>query len=275
MPDIASHRIWQGPSCPLVSSLGQGCCGKLARYPNLTRGFLISKRRKFVLALVCCLVTVIACSTIVGIATNTDEPTALSTTSSATTTPTAVSTTHTTTATSSATPTGTLTPSPTAPSHPSPTASPQSASPVPTRSAAEELLATHTAQELLDCDRTTLDRQLQGRSYPGEKLSDCEIAYSIAKGNQLVFLESTKDATLLKHAANLEEMSVDINRLAPATNAVELRVLCNAVPAWAQLVQEASEYYESLNELDLLGWGVSILNAQRYTTGMIETCSDI
>ena len=213
------------------------------------------------------LVTVTACSTIIGLATSTDETTAPSTTSSAAATDTALSS---------------LSPnSPPAPAistsapqlSPATTSTP--ASTIPTQTAAEELLNRYTAQELLDCDLTTLNRQMDGSAYSGEQLSDCEIAYSIATASTLGLLTSSEDATLLKHAANLEEMSVEINRLGPITNAVELRVLCNTVPAWSESVQDASEYYESLDELDLLGWRVSILNAQRYLTGMLETCNDI
>ena len=138
-----------------------------------------------------------------------------------------------------------------------------------------------TAQELLECDTTTLTRQQQGRSLPGEKLSDCEVAYTIAVANTWAYVNSETNGlrpgqrrALLEHYANMEELAREITK-SEISSILDVHVSCNQLPSWAAQTQGAREYLEILDAPDLLGWEIAILNAERFISGMVEVCANV
>ena len=146
----------------------------------------------------------------------------------------------------------------------------------------EDLLDRFTAQELLDCETTTLTRQLEGRSYPGETLSDCETAVTIAHASTLGFLHSEdstllspeQHATVLEHAANLDEIGVELTGL-EFTSIGVVHATCTNVPAWLEQVRDAKEYLESFNPpRELRGMEMDILNKLRFIGGMAQDVCD-
>lgn len=188
------------------------------------------------------------------------------------------------------TPASVPTPAPDAPIVSVPTAVPASPTtlastpppvrPTPTQTPSESL-TTYTAEELLDCDTTTLARQQQGRSLPGELLSDCEVALQLAQLNTVGFLlpEDTplsqeQHAMLMEHVGNVDELDREISSL-DIKNNQDLKLVCRDIPAWSEQVQEANTYRKSLAAPELLGWEIDLVRMLRYLNGMEKVCSDV
>ena len=136
-----------------------------------------------------------------------------------------------------------------------------------------------TASELMDCDTTTLRRQLDDRARPGELLSDCETALYIA---QLQFglltsaesdLSRAERAELLEHVANVEELQREVGNMKPPQGRAELLIACGRGPDWAEAVQGAVDYIAANPRAELLGWEVEVLRYQRFVNETTAICA--
>ena len=154
----------------------------------------------------------------------------------------------------------------------SPTATPSpAATPKPARQ--------WTAEELLECDTTTLARQREGRSLPGELLSDCEVALAVAQYEGVGFMASEdalpkdKRTELMEHVGNISETTREIQGINLNSHAAV--VACTKVPTWKDRVDEAVKYLESHSRPELLGWEVDVLRAKRFVDNAVRICKDV
>ena len=133
-----------------------------------------------------------------------------------------------------------------------------------------------TAEELLECDTTTLTRQNEGRALPNELLSDCEVALSVAMFTFAVHLADggTFPPEFMEHFGNLDEMSTEIDELDLSFYA-GVAVACSRVPVWRDRVEGSLAYLESKPMDELLGWEVQVLRTERFVDEMTETCRNV
>ena len=137
---------------------------------------------------------------------------------------------------------------------------------------------TWTAQELLNCDKTTLNRQLDGRALPGELLSECELAFYAAQLHLAAIAEDeltpSDHARLLEHLANLAEIHQEVASHLEPTYA-NVVYSCSLLPKWLSWIQAAEVHFESLGRTDLLAYEVEVLSNQVFINGIEETCQDV
>ena len=135
-----------------------------------------------------------------------------------------------------------------------------------------------TAQELVDCDTTTLRRQLDDRARPGELLSGCEVALFNA---QLRFgvliseesnLSRAERAELLEHVANLEEIQQELDDMGSPRQYSDVLISCRLLPNWTETVQGAVDYIAANPREELLGWEVEVLRYQRFIKETTAIC---
>ena len=143
-----------------------------------------------------------------------------------------------------------------------------------------------TAEELVDCDTRTLQRQMREVATPNEVLSECEKAHMLAGFSAAVLLSEesplppTDQQNLAHHFANLEETKEEILRTRP-TSTIQMRVLCNELPHWNHDVQEAVAYLQDLKvrqesilqEQTLLGIEVEAFRLARFIVVVDEDCT--
>ena len=149
-----------------------------------------------------------------------------------------------------------------------------------------------TAEELVECDISTLRRQMEDskqhqgqslaeaaeRSKGREKLSDCEVALFSAQLASIAAEEKMDDvewSVLQEHKVNLEHVTAMTQRyLADGViTPSEGSLACNVVDQQLTQMSEALSYLRSIeNRAEWLGLEVDFLRAQRMLVQVAKAC---
>lgn len=120
-------------------------------------------------------------------------------------------------------------------------------------------------EDLLDCDTTTLDRQVRGEQ-TGELLSDCEVAVTVAQlktAGALERLPPDEKSYVRDIMENMDRIAVQMQRITEdgVIDDIEVGFLCIAVPQWEVHPNRIREWVE---DKDAAEWQGLTLRAARF-----------
>ena len=119
--------------------------------------------------------------------------------------------------------------------------------------------------ELLDCDTSTLSRQMAGETDTG-LLSDCEVAVMVAHltvSGAIRDLPPTEQTYVNGLADNLTRIATQMNKINEdaAVDSTEAAYLCEVLPQWEQHAQELRDW---LTDRDPEEWRSLMMDVARF-----------
>ena len=133
------------------------------------------------------------------------------------------------------------------------------------------------AEELVECDTSNLNRQLDGED-TGELLSDCEVAVFTAQLetlSQVDRLPVARQTEFFNHLENLEAISESAEEIYAdkVIDSEEYSLSCFILPQWDEHIHAAKSWLVIQNNDALLGFETDIVRAEQFIDGMREACS--
>ena len=131
--------------------------------------------------------------------------------------------------------------------------------------------------ELLDCDTSTLTRQMAGETDAG-LLSDCEVAVMVAHltlSGAILELPPTEQTYVNGLADNLTRMATQMDKITEdaAVDSTEAAYLCEVLPQWEQHAQELRDWLTDRDPEEWRSLMMDVARFDRLANGLNDACN--